>query len=165
MPWSETNRMEERARFVVEALQGRFSMSELCFRYGVSRKTGYKWIERYHAEGARGCEDRSRASRGHPNATDPELVARVIRLGRSIRAGARGSCGRGWRGRIRRQYGLPRAQWGRSSSARGWWAGVGGGRHRRRGGRSGPFRSGQTECGRRTTRDSSAWGTGCSAIR
>jgi transposase len=47
MPWSETNRMEERARFVLDALQGHFTMTELCYRYGVSRKTGYKWIARY----------------------------------------------------------------------------------------------------------------------
>lgn len=80
MPWSETNRMEERARFVLEALQGRFTMSELCFRYGVSRKTGYKWIERYHGEGVAGCEDRTRAPRGHPNATSSRIVKRVIGL-------------------------------------------------------------------------------------
>ena len=52
MPWSETDRMEQRARFVLDALQGHFTMSELCDRYGVSRKTGYKWIARYHGEGA-----------------------------------------------------------------------------------------------------------------
>ena len=44
MPWSETCRMEERARFVLEALEGWTSMSELCARYGVSRRVGYKSI-------------------------------------------------------------------------------------------------------------------------
>jgi transposase-like protein len=34
--------MEERARFVLDVLDGKFSMSELCYRYGISRKTGYK---------------------------------------------------------------------------------------------------------------------------
>src|SRR5687767_4193713 len=79
MPWSETNRMEQRARFVLEALQGRFTMSELCERYGVSRKTGYKWIERYHYQGVSGCDDRPRAPLRHPNATDPKVVDRVLR--------------------------------------------------------------------------------------
>ena len=80
MPWSETSRMEERARFVLEALEGRFTMSELCYRYGISRKTGYKWITRYHGAGVPGCEDLPRAPRRHPNATDPRIAARVIKL-------------------------------------------------------------------------------------
>lgn len=79
MPWSETNCMEQRARFVLEALQKRFSMSELCERYGVSRKTGYKWIQRYHREGVSGCNSRARIPQSHPNATDPRIVARVVK--------------------------------------------------------------------------------------
>jgi transposase InsO family protein len=82
MPWGETDRMEQRARFVLDVLDGRFSMSELCYRYGISRKTGYKWVERYHAGGQPNCRDRTRAPRRHPNATDAKLVARVIKLRR-----------------------------------------------------------------------------------
>lgn len=82
MPWSETNRMEQRARFVLEAQQGRFTMTELCDRYGVSRKTGYKWIERYAGHGIAGCDDRHRAPARHPNATNPKLVVRIVALRR-----------------------------------------------------------------------------------
>lgn len=82
MPWSETNCMEQRARFVLEALRGYFTMSELCFRYGVSRKTGYKWIERYHQQGTAGCENQARAPRSHPNATDLRIAARIVKLRR-----------------------------------------------------------------------------------
>lgn len=82
MPWSETNRMEQRARFVLDVLEGRFTMSELCYRYGVSRKTGYKWVARYQARGREGCSDRSRAPQLHPNATDPKIAARIIKLRR-----------------------------------------------------------------------------------
>jgi transposase InsO family protein len=71
--------MEQRARFVLEALQKRFTMSELCERYGVSRKTGYKWIKRYHREGVSGCKSRGRVPKSHPNATDPRIVARIVR--------------------------------------------------------------------------------------
>ena len=78
MPWSETCPMEQRARFVLDALQGHFTMSELCYRYGVSRKTGYKWIERYHGEGAAGCADRLRAPKVHPNRTKAKVVAKVV---------------------------------------------------------------------------------------
>ena len=82
MPWSETNRMEQRARFVLEARQKRFTMSELCYRYGISRKTGYKWIERYHGGGVPACNDRSRDPKLHPNATPPRIVSRIIKARR-----------------------------------------------------------------------------------
>lgn len=78
MPWSESNRMEQRARFVLDALQGHYSMSELCGRYGVSRKTGYKWIARYHGEGAVGCADRLRSPRNHPNKTRALIIKKVV---------------------------------------------------------------------------------------
>ena len=51
MPWLETDPMNERKRFILEATGGLFSHTELCLRHGVSRKTGYKWIERYESEG------------------------------------------------------------------------------------------------------------------
>ena len=61
MPWRETSAMEERIRFVKDYRSGVFEMSELCGRYGISRKTGYKWIQRFEEEGAAGLADRSRA--------------------------------------------------------------------------------------------------------
>jgi len=42
MPWRETSAMEERIRFVKDQRSGVFEMCELCRRYGISRKTGYK---------------------------------------------------------------------------------------------------------------------------
>ena len=53
--------MEERIRFVQDEKAGLYTMSELCERYGISRKTGYKWLARFEAEGAAGLADRSRA--------------------------------------------------------------------------------------------------------
>ncbi len=80
MPWSETCRMEERARFVLEAEEGWSSMVELCERYGISRRVGYKWVERYRSEGLSGLNDRT--SRRHTQAreTPPELRAEIIEL-------------------------------------------------------------------------------------
>jgi len=69
--------MDERLRFVRDALSDRFTMSELCARYGVSRRIGYKWIARYDAEGRRGLQDRSRAPHHCPHriaATIAELL-------------------------------------------------------------------------------------------
>jgi transposase len=50
MPWKETSPMEQREKFIADLRFGLFSVLELCARYGVSRKTGYKWIERFEAE-------------------------------------------------------------------------------------------------------------------
>ena len=74
MPWSETTKMRERVRFVGDLEGELFSMSELCQRYGISRMTGYKWSERYEAEGPDGLKDRSRAPNNCPHRTDARIV-------------------------------------------------------------------------------------------
>jgi len=53
-------------------------MSELCTAFGVSRKTGYKWLKRYRDEGADGLVERSRAPHRCANATPPEVVELVV---------------------------------------------------------------------------------------
>jgi putative transposase len=82
MPWSEACRMDERARFVRDAFSDYFTMTELCARYGISRKTGYKWLKRYEGGGMPACADAPRAPRSHPNATPPEVVDQVLALRR-----------------------------------------------------------------------------------
>ena len=57
-------------------------MTELAAQYGISRKTAYKWLERYQADGASGLIDRSRRPRVNPNATDPELVDALLAVRR-----------------------------------------------------------------------------------
>lgn len=52
--------MDQRLQFVRDALSERFDMTELCLRYGVSRRIGYKWLARFEAEGKPGLADRSR---------------------------------------------------------------------------------------------------------
>jgi transposase-like protein len=54
MPWRETSPMEQRLEFVREYETELFTMSELAAQYGISRKTGYKWLERYDAHGIDG---------------------------------------------------------------------------------------------------------------
>lgn len=80
MPWSETCRMEERARFVLAALEGWTSMSELCEKYGISRRVGYKWLARYESGGLAALEDQRRAPRRQVKATPPEIVGKLIEL-------------------------------------------------------------------------------------
>ena len=50
MPWSATSPMDERFQFVADVRRAHESMSALCARYGISRKTGYKWCTRYETD-------------------------------------------------------------------------------------------------------------------
>jgi transposase InsO family protein len=67
--------MDERPQFIADHQRGLYTMTELCERYGVSRKTGYKWLTRYHAEGALGLQARSHAPKHCPHRIDAELSA------------------------------------------------------------------------------------------
>jgi transposase InsO family protein len=69
--------MTERQRFVEDARRGLFSMTELCTRYGISRKTGYKWCDRYEAEGQAGLVERSHAPEHCPHRIS-DRVAQAI---------------------------------------------------------------------------------------
>lgn len=82
MPWLETEPVNERKRFVLEAQADLFSHSELCYRHGISRKTGYKWLERYQVEGPDGLEDRSHRPFTCPHATPPEVLESALQLRR-----------------------------------------------------------------------------------
>ena len=55
-------------------LRGLLSITELCALYGISRKTGYKFIDRYLRAGPAGLEERSRRPRQSPNHTAPETL-------------------------------------------------------------------------------------------
>src|SRR5215831_7766374 len=77
MPWKEMSPMNERVRFVA-ALQSGLGMGEACRSYGVSRKTGYKWLERYKLEGPSGLVERSRAPHQMPWAIDEEMAALLV---------------------------------------------------------------------------------------
>ena len=70
--------MDERLQFVRDAASDRFTMSEPCARYGVSRRVGYKWITRYDAEGRAGLADRSRAPHHRPHAIAPKLAELLV---------------------------------------------------------------------------------------
>jgi transposase len=50
MPWKETQKMERRIEFAMRPV-GAESIIEVCQEYGISRKTGCEWRERFVAEG------------------------------------------------------------------------------------------------------------------
>ena len=76
--WRETDPMRERVRFVAAVDAGHESFSVLCERFGVSRKTGYKWWNRYVGEGIDGLKDQSRSARRRPNQTSIEVDELVV---------------------------------------------------------------------------------------
>lgn len=76
MPWKERSVMDERVRFISRLLEGE-RMSDLSREFGISRKTGYKFRERYLAHGVRGLVDASRRPVFHPHKT-PEIVEELI---------------------------------------------------------------------------------------
>jgi transposase-like protein len=65
MPWRQTSPMDQKLQFIADYLRRTLSITELCALYGVSRKKGYKWIERYLTSGPPGLEDRSRTHSLH----------------------------------------------------------------------------------------------------
>jgi putative transposase len=80
MPWKATCQMDERMQFIARVLAGEDEMTVLCREYGVSRKTGYKWLGRYIAEGAVGLAERSHAPLQHGQAHDVAVVQAVLGL-------------------------------------------------------------------------------------
>jgi transposase InsO family protein len=69
MPWRESTPMSERREFVHLAITGEMKMRGLCRRFGISAKTGHKWLRRYREEGEEGLGDRSRRPHTSPNRT------------------------------------------------------------------------------------------------
>ena len=69
--------MQERTRFVLAHEEGVYSVTELCRRYGISRKTAYKWLHRFKEGGLQALADQSRAPKHTPHAI-PDHVAELL---------------------------------------------------------------------------------------
>ena len=67
MPWREPKLMDTRTEFAQLALKKEKPFRHLCQDYGVSPKTGYKWLERYRQSGKGGMADRSRPGKSQDN--------------------------------------------------------------------------------------------------
>ena len=78
MPWRNSSPMDQRTQFIADHLRDSLSITELCALYGVSRKTGYKWIDRYLRHGPAGLEERSRRPRHSPRHTAEEIVTAIL---------------------------------------------------------------------------------------
>src|SRR5437588_330770 len=80
LAWQTTTPMSQRLEFAILATQSPVAFKELCRRYGVSRKTGYKWLERYKAGGAEALRDRSRRPHHSPKQVPQTLAELVLAL-------------------------------------------------------------------------------------
>jgi len=70
--------MDQRLQFITEHQRGLYAMAMLCARYGISRKTGYKWLTRYAAEGVYGLAERTHAPHVCPHRIGDELAALLL---------------------------------------------------------------------------------------
>ena len=120
MPWLETVPMEERARFIDDHRLGFYTMTELCARYAVSRKTGYKWLDRYDGGGRPALHDRSRAPHRCPHKITDAVAQWLLAARRQHPDWDRRSCGNGlspgiqlWPGprSVRRAISWPATAW------------------------------------------------------
>src|SRR2546427_479220 len=111
MAWTETDPMKERLHFVTDWDRRLYTVTELCARYGVSRKTGYKWLARYADVGVAGLAERSRAPHRCPHRIAPAVADQHSRYLLACDALASVRTEDSWLvfDRLFRDVGLPRA--------------------------------------------------------
>lgn len=85
MPWRIRSIMSERHEFVLLASQEGANIRQLCRRFGISSRTGYKWLNRFHQDGIVGLTDQCRRPHHSPNRTSPAMEKTVIAAHRKYR--------------------------------------------------------------------------------
>ena len=81
MPWLETDVRDQRIQFVMTARRPGANITAVCRAFGISRKTGYKWLQRESAAGSVAVlADRSRRPHTSPTRTDVVTTTRVLEL-------------------------------------------------------------------------------------
>ncbi len=86
MPWKECSPMDLRREFVALSQVEGATIASLCRRFGISRKTGYKWMRRFKSAGMEALEDKSRRPHRSPGIMAEALQAEVIALRREHRS-------------------------------------------------------------------------------
>ena len=79
MPWKEVTPVSERLSMCKLANERSYSISKLARDFGVSRKTIYKWLDRYNREGAEGIFDKSRRPISSPASVSVDVADAVVR--------------------------------------------------------------------------------------
>lgn len=77
MPWKNNTPMDQKIAFIREWESGQFYFNSLCKAYSISRKTGYKIINRYKENGVHDLADRSRRPLNSPDSTDQYIINEI----------------------------------------------------------------------------------------
>src|SRR5256885_1945235 len=85
MPWKEVHPLDQRNELIEFYESGLFTVVELSEQFGISRKTAYKWINRYATNGLPGLSELSRAPHRCPHKTPAYIEQEVIALRRRHR--------------------------------------------------------------------------------
>jgi transposase len=80
MPWKETTTMEQKVEFICEWRTQKYSITDLCKVFNISRPTAYKLINRFQNEGLEGLVEQSRTPRVHPNKTSEAIEEKIIQI-------------------------------------------------------------------------------------
>lgn len=86
MPWKEVKPMQQKVLFIADYLRQVSSLSALCREYQISRKTGYKWIQRFNHAGLEGLQEQVRRPTSSPNRTPYRLEQSILELRKKYRA-------------------------------------------------------------------------------
>lgn len=80
MPWKETTTMEQKIEFICEWRTGKYTITELCKSFEISRPTAYKLIDRFEKQGFEGLKEKPRTPKKHPNETKKNIVEGILKL-------------------------------------------------------------------------------------
>jgi len=86
MPWRRVTILSEKQEFTHLALSPDANISQLCSRFGISRKTGYKYIHRFRSEGVEGLDERSRRPNSSPSHTPESMEQEVVKMRKAHQA-------------------------------------------------------------------------------
>lgn len=80
MPWKETTTMEQKIEFICEWRTGKYTITELCRSFKISRPTAYRIIDRFEKQGYDGLLEQPITARNHPNETDIKVINGILQL-------------------------------------------------------------------------------------
>jgi putative transposase len=80
VPWKVICPMDERMRFITMVKDSEETFVEICKRFGISRKTGYKWVERYEERGVVGLAESKPIARSCPHRTPSDVLDQLLEL-------------------------------------------------------------------------------------
>ncbi len=80
MPWKEINVMDQRTEFIMRVFKQSAPFKSICNDFGISPKTGYKWLNRFINEGIDGLDDRSKRPHSHSSQLSEDIICRLIKF-------------------------------------------------------------------------------------